>query len=154
MSFIFCLFFFNKKGYAYFIFCLILDTEVEEKKPKKKKDKDKERDRSRGRKRSRSRSAEKRRRSRSGSGDRVMIKQVMPPAAIDVEYEEMKWALNMTLIGDMHWKSLTSVDDIKSIVLRMDRKVNFKVNRLNTYSGKKIKELIFLFFTERIKSQQ
>jgi len=103
------------------------DTEVEEKKPKKKKDKDKERDRSRGRKRSRSRSAEKRRRSRSGSGDRVMIKQVMPPAAIDVEYEEMKWALNMTLIGDMHWKSLTSVDDIKSIVLRMDRKVNFKV---------------------------
>ena len=76
----------------------------------------------------------------------MMIKQVMPPAAIDVEYEEMKWALNMTLIGDMHWKSLTSVDDIKSIVLRMDRKVNFKVNRLNTNSGKKIKELILLFF--------
>ena len=111
----------------------ISDNEVEEKKSKKKKEKDKERDRSRGRerKRSRSRSGEKRRRSRSGSGDRTVMPMVMPPSAYDHEYEEMKWALNMTLIGDMHWKSLNSVDDIKNIVQKMEKKVNFKVKRLS-----------------------
>ena len=101
--------------------------EVEEKKKKKK---DKERDRSRGRKRSRSRSTEKRRRSRSGSGDRVKMPAVMPPSSIDHEFEEMKWGLNMTLIGDGHWKSLMMVDDIKNIVDRMTKKVNFKVTSL------------------------
>jgi len=103
------------------------DKETVEVEEKKKKKKDKERDRSRGRKRSRSRSTEKRRRSRSGSGDRVKMPAVMPPSSIDHEFEEMKWGLNMTLIGDGHWKSLMMVDDIKNIVDRMTKKVNFKV---------------------------
>jgi len=103
------------------------DSDIIEVEDKKKKKKDKERDRSRGRKRSRSRSTEKRRRSRSGSGERLKMQQVMPPASIDHEFEEMKWGLNMTLIGDGHWKSLVTVDDIKNIVDRMGKKVNFRV---------------------------
>jgi len=103
------------------------EVEVEETKKKKKKEKDKERDRSRGRerKRSRSRSTEKRR--RSESAERQAVQQVLPPAAIDHEFEEMKWALNMTLVGDAHWNCMYSVEDIKNIVQRMERKVNFKV---------------------------
>jgi len=105
------------------------EADGEDKKPKKKKDKDKEKEKNRGkdRKRSRSRSTEKRRRSRSTSSDRMKVQQVLPPAAIDHEFEEMKWALNMALIGDCHWKSLTSVDDIKNMIQRMEKKVNFKV---------------------------
>jgi len=105
------------------------EADGDDKKPKKKKDKDKEREKSRAkdRKRSRSRSTEKRRRSRSASSERLKVQQVLPPAAIDHEFEEMKWALNMALIGDCHWKSLTSVDDIKNIIQRMEKKVNFKV---------------------------
>jgi hypothetical protein len=77
----------------------------EEKKAKKRKKDDKERDRSRGRdrKRSRSRSLERdrrRARSRSDSSERPLVQQVQPPTtAIDHEFEEMKWALNMGLIG-------------------------------------------------------
>jgi len=107
------------------------EADGEEKRPKKKKDKDKEREKSRGkdRKRSRSRSTEKRRRSRSRSSstEKLKVQQVLPPATIDHEFEEMKWALNMALIGDSHWKSFTSVDDIKNIIQRMEKKVNFKV---------------------------
>ncbi len=112
--------------------------EVEDKKKKKK---DKERDRSRGRKRSRSRSTEKRRRSRSGSGERLKMQQVMPPASIDHEFEEMKWGLNMTLIGDGHWKSLVTVDDIKNIVDRMGKKVNFRVSHTHNFI---LKSFIFI----------
>lgn len=56
------------------------------------------------------------------------VQQVLPPAAIDHEFEEMKWALNMTLVGDAHWNCMYSVEDIKNIVQRMERKVNFKVS--------------------------
>ena len=90
-------------------------------------EREKEKNRGKDRKRSRSRSTEKRRRSRSTSSDRMKVQQVLPPAAIDHEFEEMKWALNMALIGDCHWKSLTSVDDIKNMIQRMEKKVNFKV---------------------------
>lgn len=58
------------------------------------------------------------------------MQQVMPPASIDHEFEEMKWGLNMTLIGDGHWKSLVTVDDIKNIVDRMGKKVNFRVSHI------------------------
>ena len=57
----------------------------------------------------------------------MKMQQVMPPTTLDHEYEEMKWGLNMTLIGDAHWKSLMSVDDIKNMVERMGKKVNFRV---------------------------
>ena len=59
------------------------------------------------------------------------VQQVLPPAAIDHEFEEMKWALNMTLVGDAHWNCMYSVEDIKNIVQRMERKVNFKVSFWN-----------------------
>ena len=39
---------------------------------------------------------------------------------IDHEFEEMKWGLNMALIGDGHWKSFHMVEDIKNIVTRSD----------------------------------
>lgn len=61
------------------------------------------------------------------SGERLSTLAVLPPAAIDHEFEENKWALNMTLIGDAHWKSLHKVEDTKNVVLRMEKKVNFKV---------------------------
>jgi len=102
-----------------------LELEPEEKK-KKKKEKEKEKEGGR-RKRSRSRSTEKKRRSRSHSVERPPVQQVHPPAAIDHEFEEMKWAMNMTLIGDGHWKAFTAVDDIKNIVQRMEKKVHFKI---------------------------
>jgi hypothetical protein len=42
----------------------------------------------------------RRARSRSDSSERPLVQQVQPPtAAIDHEFEEMKWALNMGLIG-------------------------------------------------------
>ena len=37
---------------------------------------------------------------------------------IDHEFEEMKWGLNMALIGDGHWKSFHMVEDIHNIVSR------------------------------------
>merc|ERR1719232_350049 len=46
---------------------------------------------------------------------------------IDHEFEEMKWGLNMALIGDGHWKSFHMVEDIHNIVSRMEAKVNFRV---------------------------
>jgi hypothetical protein len=46
---------------------------------------------------------------------------------VDHEFEEMKWGLNMALIGDGHWKSFNIVEEIKNIVDRMERKVNFRV---------------------------
>ena len=49
------------------------------------------------------------------------------PNAIDHEFEEMKWGLNMALIGDGHWKSFNIVEDIHNIVARMEQKVNLKV---------------------------
>lgn len=64
------------------------------------------------------------------SGERLSTLAVLPPAAIDHEFEENKWAMNMTLIGDAHWKSLHKVEDTKNVVLRMEKKVNFKVKLL------------------------
>jgi len=49
------------------------------------------------------------------------------PHQIDHEFEEMKWGLNMALIGDGHWKSFNIVDDIHNIVTRMEKKVNLRV---------------------------
>ena len=49
------------------------------------------------------------------------------PHQIDHEFEEMKWGLNMALIGDGHWKSFHMVEDIKNMVNRMESKVNFRV---------------------------
>ena len=109
----------------YYILSLTRSELEPEEKKKKKKEKEKEGSR---RKRSRSRSIEKKRRSRSHSGERPPVQQVHPPAAIDHEFEEMKWAMNMTLIGDGHWKTFTSVEDIKNIVQRMEKKVHFKVS--------------------------
>ena len=85
----------------------MLELDGEDKKAKKRKKEDKERDRSRGRERKRSRSRDRgdeRRphRSRSDSGDHVaaVVQQIQPPpVAFDHEFEEMKWALNMGLIG-------------------------------------------------------
>merc|ERR1719369_374575 len=49
------------------------------------------------------------------------------PHQIDHEFEEMKWGLNMALIGDGHWKSFNIVEDIHNIVSRMETKVNLRV---------------------------
>lgn len=49
------------------------------------------------------------------------------PHQIDHEFEEMKWGLNMALIGDGHWKSFNIVEDIHNIVTRMEKKVNLRV---------------------------
>ena len=110
---------------------MVAEGDAEEKKSKKKKDKDRE---GRGRKRSRSRSGEKKRRSRSTSGERLSTLAVLPPAAIDHEFEENKWALNMTLIGDALWKSMYKVNDLKTQIVKMEKKVNFKV-QIHKFQG-------------------
>ena len=51
----------------------------------------------------------------------------MNDSQIDTEYEELKWGLNMALIGDGHWKSFNMVEDIHKITGRMEHKVNFRV---------------------------
>ena len=67
------------------------------------------------------------------------------PHQIDHEFEEMKWGLNMALIGDGHWKSFHMVEDIKNMVNRMESKVNFRVmgkeGTLYTSAQKKKQEL-------------
>ena len=87
----------------------------------------------RKRRRERERSSE-RREERSGGGSSKrsrspeVSESVSTTTPIDHEFEEMKWAMNMTLIGDGHWKTFTSVEDIKNIVQRMEKKVHFKVS--------------------------
>merc|ERR1719158_550943 len=85
--------------------------------------------RKRERERSRDRSGERTSKDkRSRSPDSSLEPQpAPPPVAIDHEFEEMKWGLNMAMIGDGHWKSFNIVEDIQNIVSRMERKVNFRV---------------------------
>jgi len=85
---------------------------------KRKRKKERERSRERGDSRDK----------RSGSPDSSIEPSIssMPPQ-IDHEFEEMKWGLNMALIGDGHWKSFNIVDDIHNIVSRMEKKVNLRV---------------------------
>merc|ERR1740123_626274 len=86
----------------------------------------------RKRRRERERSSE-RREERSGGGSSKRSRSpeasesVSTTTPIDHEFEEMKWGLNMALIGDGHWKSFNIVEDIQNIVSRMDRKVNLRV---------------------------
>ena len=86
----------------------------------------------RKRRRERERSSE-RREERSGGGSSKrsrspeVSESVSTTTPIDHEFEEMKWGLNMALIGDGHWKSFNIVEDIQNIVSRMDRKVNLRV---------------------------
>jgi len=89
-----------------------------------KKRKRKERDRSRDRE-SEPVSKDKRSRSPDSSIDTQL--NVGGGHQIDHEFEEMKWGLNMALIGDGHWKSFHMVEDIHNIVSRMEHKVNFRV---------------------------
>ena len=80
----------------------------------------------RKRRRERERSSE-RRDERSGSKrsrSPEVSEAVSTTTPIDHEFEEMKWGLNMALIGDGHWKSFNIVEDIQNIVSRMERKVN------------------------------
>jgi len=81
--------------------------------------------------RSRSREEEGRSKRSSRSPDSSLDSAALPPPStanqIDHEFEEMKWGLNMALIGDGHWKSFNVVEDIKNIVDRMERKVNLRV---------------------------
>merc|ERR1719402_230744 len=58
---------------------------------------------------------------------RESTEEVSTTTPIDHEFEEMKWGLNMALIGDGHWKSFNIVEDIQNIVSRMERKVNLRV---------------------------
>ena len=86
----------------------------------------------RKRRRERERSSERRdERSGGGSSKRSRSPEasesVSTTTPIDHEFEEMKWGLNMALIGDGHWKSFNIVEDIQNIVSRMDRKVNLRV---------------------------
>merc|ERR1712013_233962 len=83
----------------------------------------------RKRRRERERSSE-RRDERSGSKrsrSPEVSEAVSTTTPIDHEFEEMKWGLNMALIGDGHWKSFNIVEDIQNIVSRMERKVNLRV---------------------------
>merc|ERR1719402_600496 len=58
---------------------------------------------------------------------RESTEEVSTTTPIDHEFEEMKWGLNMAMIGDGHWKSFNIVEDIQNIVSRMERKVNLRV---------------------------
>jgi hypothetical protein len=79
-----------------------VELDGDDKKAKKRKKEDKERERSRGRDRRGEEKGERRRRSRSDSPDPHSLPPVQPAAAyaFDHEFEEMKWALNMGLIGN------------------------------------------------------
>jgi hypothetical protein len=81
---------------------LFVELDGDDKKAKKRKKEDKERERSRGRDRRGEEKGERRRRSRSDSPDPHSLPPVQPAAAyaFDHEFEEMKWALNMGLIGN------------------------------------------------------
>ena len=85
----------------------------------------------RKRRRERERSSERRDERSGGGGKRSRSPEasesVSTTTPIDHEFEEMKWGLNMALIGDGHWKSFNIVEDIQNIVSRMERKVNLRV---------------------------
>merc|ERR1719445_36751 len=90
--------------------------EVDGEKRKRRKEREKSRERGESR--------DKRSRSPDSSLEPVVSSV---PNQIDHEFEEMKWGLNMALIGDGHWKSFNIVDDIHNIVTRMEKKVNLRV---------------------------
>merc|ERR1719445_44019 len=90
--------------------------EVDGEKRKRRKEREKSRERGESR--------DKRSRSPDSSLEPVVSSL---PHQIDHEFEEMKWGLNMALIGDGHWKSFNIVDDIHNIVTRMEKKVNLRV---------------------------
>jgi len=90
--------------------------EVDGEKRKRRKEREKSRERGDSR--------DKRSRSPDSSLEPVVSSL---PHQIDHEFEEMKWGLNMALIGDGHWKSFNIVDDIHNIVTRMEKKVNLRV---------------------------
>merc|ERR1719483_1647350 len=90
------------------------EVDGEKRKRRKEREKSRERGDSRG----------KRSRSPDSSLEPVVSSL---PHQIDHEFEEMKWGLNMALIGDGHWKSFNIVDDIHNIVTRMEKKVNLRV---------------------------
>merc|ERR1719369_3904 len=90
--------------------------EVDGEKRKRRKEREKSRERGESR--------DKRSRSPDSSLEPVVSSV---PHQIDHEFEEMKWGLNMALIGDGHWKSFNIVDDIHNIVTRMEKKVNLRV---------------------------
>merc|ERR1719483_1123798 len=90
--------------------------EVDGEKRKRRKEREKSRERGDSR--------DKRSRSPDSSLEPVVSSL---PHQIDHEFEEMKWGLNMALIGDGHWKSFNIVEDIHNIVTRMEKKVNLRV---------------------------
>ena len=94
------------------------DADSDRKRKRKERERSREREESVGSRDKRSRSPENIGSSISVGGGQHQI---------DHEFEEMKWGLNMALIGDGHWKSFHMVEDIKDIVTRMEQKVNFRV---------------------------